>query len=142
MTELAAETPRADAPVEYGECEDVLVRDLVADRKVLHLPTRTTVREAAEFMTLMHMGAIPVLHDGVLEGIFTERDALNRVLAKGADPERTLVGDVMTRDPICIGLTATAREARAIMQSQAIRHLLVVEQDQVVGIISLRDLII
>ncbi len=140
MTDFAVESPCPDVTAEGGEHEEVLVRDLVADRKVLHLPTRTTVREAAEFMSLMHMGAIPVLHDGALAGIFTERDAMCRVIAEGADPERTLVDDVMTRNPICIGGNATAKEALSIMQGHGIRHLPVVEQDQLVGIISLRDL--
>src|SRR5215472_17494267 len=75
------------------------VRILIAGQKTLTMPGETTVREAAQLMKKMRVGAAMVVAKGRLIGIFTERDALFRVLAGGKDPLTTHLSDVMTTKP-------------------------------------------
>lgn len=80
-----------------------------------------------------------VVEDGRLAGIFTERDALFRVLAAGLDPERTTLAQVMTADPAVIPVTASLSHAMHVMHDGGFRHLPVVEGGKPVGMVSLRD---
>lgn len=100
-----------------------------------------TVLDATRIMNDQGIGAVLVMHEGQLVGIFTERDVLKRVVAAERHPASTRVGDVMTRDVICIQARASIDEARIIMKSQKVRHLPVVDDDGVVvGMISIGDL--
>jgi len=117
------------------------VGDLIAERRALHMPAGATVLEAAKFMSMMQMGAILIVEDGALAGIFTERDVLNHVVAAGQDPGTTLIGDVMTRELLTVGPSTPAEEALALMLERNIRHLPVLEGAALAGIVSLRDLV-
>ena len=86
-----------------------------------------------------HVGAVLVTTDGHLDGIFTERDMVNRVVAEGRDPDRTTLAEVMTADPDTIAPTTTAIEALRLMNDGGYRHLPIVERGRVVGIVSRRD---
>jgi CBS domain-containing protein len=109
---------------------------------VVHpLPPEATVLEAVAVMAERGVGAIPVVDQGKLVGIFSERDVLRRVIALGRGPERTALGEVMTRDPV----TASAGESRfaAIVKMQAAgcRHLPIVVDGLVIDMLSIRDLL-
>jgi CBS domain-containing protein len=110
-------------------------------RQVIHLTPGASVREAARLMSENHIGALLVMEEGRLAGIFTERDALNRVLAEGRDPDSTLLSEVMTRDPVTLSPQTAATQALRLMGEIGFRHLPVVEDDEVFGIISLRDFV-
>ena len=110
-------------------------------RQVIHLAPSASVREAAQLMSENHIGALLVMEEGRLAGIFTERDALNRVLAEGRDPDSTLLSEVMTRDPVTLSPQTAATQALRLMGEIGFRHLPVVEDDEVYGIISLRDFV-
>ena len=75
------------------------VRDVIANRKPFTAPGRTTIASAAQVMKEHNVGALMVVERGRLTGIFTERDALFRVLAEGRDPATTHIADVMTTKP-------------------------------------------
>jgi len=75
-----------------------------------------------------------------LRGIFTERDAITRVLGTGLDPVSTNVSGVMTKNPVCVSTSTTLEEAMSIVTNQRIRHLPVVEDDKVLGMVSSGDL--
>ena len=75
------------------------IREIVAKRKVVSAPSKTTVAHAALVMEDNQVGALLVMEKGRLVGIFTERDALFRVIAAGRDPRTTPLSEVMTRDP-------------------------------------------
>ncbi len=92
-------------------------------------------------MSENHIGALLVVEEGRLAGIFTERDALNRVLAEGRDPDSTPLSEVMTRDLVTLGPQAEATLALHVMNEVGLRHLPVVENDKVYGMISLRDFV-
>jgi CBS domain-containing protein len=100
----------------------------------------TTVVDAVNAMNAHRLGAVLVVEQGEPVGIFTERDVLRRVVTPGLPPASTLVGDVMTREVIVVTPTTTVEEAMAIVTEKRCRHLPVVEQDRVTGMISIGDL--
>ena len=98
-----------------------------------------TVAEAATVMGGHHVGSAIVLEDGRLTGIFTERDALFRVLAGGLDPDATPLSDVMTSQPQTIHPDEPFVNALRVMHQGRFRHLPVVEFDRPLGMVSVRD---
>jgi CBS domain-containing protein len=117
-----------------------LVPDVVTDQQqLLALPRATSVRAAAQAMRERHVGAVLVSEDGRLEGIFTERDMVNRVVAAGRDPDKTTLAEVMTADPDTAGPHDTAIAALRRMQDGGFRHLPIVDRGRLVGIVSRRD---
>jgi CBS domain-containing protein len=98
-----------------------------------------SVRNAAKLMRTKGLGALLVVDEGRLVGIFTERDALFRVLAQGLDPDQTCLREVMTADPVTLGPQRTYGHALLVMHEHGLRHIPVVEDDKAVGIISSRD---
>jgi len=117
-----------------------IMPDLVSNQTLASLPPSATVRDAARVMTERHIGAILVAVDGRLQGIFTERDVLARVVAAGLEPDDTILGGVMTPNPDTIAPNDTALEALRKMSERGYRHLPVVDDERVVGIVSIRDL--
>lgn len=116
-----------------------IVPDVVDRTSVATLGPKTTVAEAANVMTMQNIGAVLIMEDEVLIGIVTERDFLTKVLAKGLRPTETLLGDIMTKDPDRIGPNESVLVALERMQVGGYRHLPVVDEDEVVAIISIRD---
>lgn len=115
------------------------IRELIAHQRILTCGGAVTVREAARRMMAAQVGAIMVTEGERLVGIFTERDALARVLAAGRDPDRTVIAEVMTPDPQTISPEAQFGRALLTMYDADIRHLPVVENGCPVGMVSVRD---
>lgn len=101
-----------------------------------------TVLEAAQLMNAQRIGALVVMERERVVGIFTERDVLNRVVALRRDPAETIVRDVMTSPVACCAPHTTRGECRTVMRNRRIRHLPVVHNDQLVGIVSIGDLLL
>ncbi len=114
------------------------------DRKghqVVTVSPEATVKEAARLMSDRHIGAVMVVKaGGEIAGIFTERDVMRRVVAECRDPMRTQVREVMTASVACCSTKTTLDEVRTLMRERRIRHMPVVEDGKLVGIISLGDL--
>lgn len=114
------------------------------DRKghqVVTVSPEATVKEAARLMSDRHIGAVMVVKaGGEIAGIFTERDVMRRVVAECRDPMRTQVREVMTASVACCSTKTTLDEVRTLMRERKIRHMPVVEDGKLVGIISLGDL--
>jgi CBS domain-containing protein len=100
----------------------------------------TPVTECARLMTAGNVDALIVMDDEQLIGIFTERDALNKVLACGLDPGNTKVAEVMTKDPYCIRPTTTVGDAMKLITKQRFRHLPIVDNGNVLAVVSSGDL--
>ena len=98
-----------------------------------------SVAEAAELMSIHHVGAVLVVVDDALQGIFTERDIV-RALAAEHDAAHHTAADWMTRDAITLPPDAPIAEARDRMLEEGFRHIPVLERGRVIGIVSLRDL--
>lgn len=110
------------------------------DTKLISIAPEATVLEAANLMNEHHIGALVVLADGKLVGIFTERDILNRIVSAQRDPAATQVSEVMTTRVACAAPHTRRNEMRGVMRSKRIRHIPVVEKKVVIGIISIGDL--
>ena len=116
-----------------------IIPDVVHDQELVQLAPEATVREAARQMAGRRVGAALVSEGGRLVGIFTERDLLNRVVARDLDPAKTTLAEVMTRDPATVQPSQRAVDALHLMHDGGFRHLPVVERGRVRGIVSLRD---
>ncbi len=119
--------------------ERKIVPDVIGQQQLVMLPSSATVREAAICMSERQVGAVLVTRDGALEGIFTERDLLHRVVAPGRDPNGTRLVEVMTKNPDTIEADDYAIEALSRMSERGYRHLPVLDQGRLVGIVSRRD---
>ena len=117
------------------------VRDIIARKDVVQLSATATVREASRLMAEQGVGAVLVMAGEDIEGIFTERDALKRVLAQGRDSEVTTLAEVMTRQMVTLDPDAFALDALRLMSEVGVRHVPIVDQGKVIGIISLRDFV-
>jgi len=115
------------------------IREIVAKRKVVSAPSKTTVAHAARLMEDNQVGALLVMEKGRLVGIFTERDALFRVLSAGRDPRTTPLSEVMTRDPQSIQPDRALGHAMLMMYEGGFRHVPVVEKGHPLGVVSTRD---
>jgi CBS domain-containing protein len=117
------------------------LRDLVKDRKIYSIDAGSSVLDAARLMTEQNIGALPVLRDGELAGIFSERDIMNRVVAAGRMPGSTAVSEVMTANPRAVNLDESIEECLFIMHEFGFRHLPIVEGKELKGLVSLRDIV-
>ena len=107
--------------------------------KMLVAPPDTSVSAAAKLMAKRKVSAVLVVADGRLVGIFTERDAVYRVIAKGRDARTTSLGDVMTPDPNTVTPEESFGYAMLLMHEHGFRHAPVIENDRPVGIVSARN---
>ena len=115
------------------------IREIVANQKAVTAPAMTTIDAAARLMRTHDVGAVLVVDKGHLAGIFTERDALFRVLAEGRDPRTTRLSDVMTHDPQSIHPDKVFGHAMLMMYEGGFRHVPVVENGHPIGVVSARD---
>lgn len=115
------------------------VRELVKNQRMLTASATMSVAEAATAMREAKVGAIMVLDGPKLAGIFTERDALYRVMAAAKDPRKTKLGEVMTADPTTIDPDMPFGHALHIMYDRGFRHVPVVENGLPIGMVSARD---
>lgn len=115
------------------------INDIIAGQKLLTAPGSMTVAEAARQMKQRNVGAMMVVDNGRLVGVFTERDALFRVVAAGLDSKTTPLSVVMTANPKCITPDRSFAHALATMHDGRFRHLPVVKDGWPIGMLSVRD---
>ena len=117
------------------------LRELVKDRRLYSVEATRTVLEAARFMMEHNIGAVPVLRNGELTGILSERDIMNRVVAQGRTPGTTAVSEVMTANPRAVSADESIEDCLFIMSEFGFRHLPIVDGKDVKGLVSLRDVL-
>jgi CBS domain-containing protein len=108
---------------------------------VIEIDGEATVFDAVKAMVAANVGAILVLADGEIEGIFTERDYLRRIAVEGRRSRDTLVREVMSAPVMVFTPDTTVDEGMALMSDRRIRHAPVVDDGAVVGMISIGDLV-
>lgn len=118
---------------------DLPVGSIMDENKVLTAPPETRVVEAAALMAKQNVGAVMVVENDQLVGIFTERDAVFRVVAKGGDVNTTMLKDVMTVSPQTIDPDTAFGVALMMMYEKGFRHVPVVINGKPVGIVSARN---
>jgi CBS domain-containing protein len=117
------------------------IGEIIEGHPLFHVPSTATVRDAARTMSARNVGAIAVLDSGKLVGIFSERDVLTRVVVEGRNPDDTRVESVMTKDIIVAAPADDINDALQKMYECNCRHLPVVQGGNLVGMISIRDLL-
>ncbi|HEU5359265.1 MAG TPA: CBS domain-containing protein [Gemmatimonadales bacterium] len=119
------------------------LRDLLTRKgsEVISVQPTDTVLHVAELMNTRNVGGVAVLDGGKLAGIFTERDVLRRVVARGLDPATTRVSAVMTADVITCPPDLDVEECAALMTARRVRHLPVEEGGALKGIVTIGDLL-
>lgn len=114
------------------------VSSMMEKRKLMLVPPETTVFEAARRMAKCNYGAVLVVDGETLLGIFTERDMVLRVVARKLDPAHTSLAEVMTPGPKTIDAHESFGKAMLVMHEGDFRHLPVIDQGKVVGLVSSR----
>jgi CBS domain-containing protein len=118
------------------------VYDIVKERRVYSIDADSSVLEAARFMMEHRIGALPVLRNGEIVGIFSERDVMNRVVALGRMPGTTKISEVMTANPKSINVDETIENCLFLMREFGFRHLPITDGKQLKGLVSLRDILL
>lgn len=118
------------------------IYDLINNQETYRADGQQSVLDVAQAMVVRNIGAVPVLRGGLLVGIFSERDLMKRVVAEGRDPRNTCVEEVMTEDPLTVNPSESIENCMLLMRHHGFRHLPVCEGKQLLGIISLRDLLL
>ncbi len=113
----------------------------ISQRHVVSLGPQSSVWDAACVMTRAHCGSVLIVDTpGNLLGIVTERDLMTRVLAKALDPQKTMLSDIMTRNPFCVPPEMPVPDAVLIMIERGFRHLPIVGPNaRILGVFSVRD---
>jgi CBS domain-containing protein len=117
------------------------IAELIEGQTLTVIEPGWTVRTAAQKMTERNIGAVAVVDQGALAGVFSERDIMARVVAKGLNPDDTSVAAVMTKEILVAGPEENVDVAIQKMHSIGSRHLPVVANGKLVGMISIRDLL-
>ena len=120
----------------------MLICDLIKSQETYQAELGHTVLETVRAMVERNIGAVPVIHAGQLVGIFSERDLMRRVVAEGRDPRSTCMAEVMTDDPLAVGTGEDLETCMALMRRHGFRHLPVCHEGHLVGIVSLRDILL
>lgn len=116
------------------------IRDVIGARKLYKVPPDATVAEAAALMASCKVGALAVVTGDDLRGILSERDIAWRLVGAGLDPVATRVDQIMTPNPVTVGIGDAISDALAQRLGDKFRHLPVMEGGVVVGILSYRDI--
>jgi CBS domain-containing protein len=120
----------------------MFISNLLQNQVMVSAEFKQSVLEVAGMMVEHNIGAVPVLRDGQLVGIFSERDLMKRVVVGGKDPARTQVNQVMTEDPLTVAPSDSIETCMTLMKRHGFRHLPVCEARQLKGVISLRDILL
>lgn len=115
------------------------LREVMDKRRLVKAAPTMTVREAARLMAAKGVGAVMVLDNDRLVGVFTERDAVFRVLARERSADTTALAEVMTPEPLTLGSNARFGTALALMHKNGFRHVPVVDDGKLVGVVMARQ---
>ena len=117
------------------------IKRLLEGRELFTVSNGTTVKDAVFYMAEKGVGLVPVMQADKLVGVFSERDLVKRVIAKGKTIEDTNVDEVMTKDLIISSVDEQNESILAKMKEARIRHILIIENDKLIGVLSMRDLL-
>ena len=110
-------------------------------KQIWSVEPKATIFEALEIMSEKGIGALLVMEDGNLKGIFSERDYARKVILKGKSSKETPVGELMTKKVFYIDPQKTTNDCMAMMTAKRIRHVPVIEDNQVMGIVTIGDVV-
>lgn len=110
------------------------------ENRIFSVDPETSINDAVRTMNRERVGALLVMKDGDLVGIFTERDLLNRVIVEGVDLKATPIHTVMTREVVVVKPSLSVSDAMRVVTEKRLRHLPVVDDGKLIGVVSSGDL--
>lgn len=121
----------------------VTVKELMGARggELWTVAPHATVYQALEVLAAHDIGALPVVEGGRLVGIFSERDYARKVVLRGRTSRETPVSDLMVRAVVCVGPADSIQGCMALMTQKRVRHLPVLDGDELVGIVTIGDVV-
>ena len=117
------------------------IQDLLKGREIFTVNSGSSIKNTVGFMAEKSVGIVPVMKDEKLVGVFSERDLVKRVISKDKDMTSTLVDDVMSTNLIVAKVDESNESVLAKMKEAKTRHILIIDNDKLVGVLSLRDLL-
>jgi CBS domain-containing protein len=117
------------------------LKELFENKSLYTVSVGTTVYDTAKYMTESNIGLVPVLDHGRLVGVFSERDLMTRVIAKDLDVKKTKVEEVMTKEIVVAHIDDSYEICLQKMKDANIRHIIVIEDNILYGVVSIRDLL-
>lgn len=117
------------------------IQDILKGREVFTVQSGTSIKATVNYMASKGVGLVPVMKAEKLVGVFSERDLVKRVIAKEKDLNSTLVDDVMSTNLIIAKIDESYESVLAKMKEAKTRHILIIDNDKLVGVLSLRDLL-
>ncbi|MBK7229796.1 MAG: CBS domain-containing protein [Ignavibacteriales bacterium] len=117
------------------------VKELLLGKEVYSVQSGLSVKEVANYMASKGVGLVPVMKDENLIGVFSERDLVKRVIAKDKDMILTPVDNVMSKDLVIAKIDEPNESLLAKMKEAKTRHILIIDNEKLVGVLSIRDLL-
>jgi CBS domain-containing protein len=118
------------------------ISQLIKGHELFWVDAQANVMDVVVAMVQRNIGAVPVLRNGQLVGIFSERDLMKRVFVEHRDPAETAVSEVMTTEPFVVAPDTSLEQCMVIMKTRGFRHLPICDGDKLRGLISLRDILL
>lgn len=117
------------------------IKEFLAQRELCTVTKETTIKETVFYMADKGVGLVPIMDSGKLVGVFSERDLVKRVIAKNKNLEETKVEDVMSTNLIIADANEANESVLAKMKEANTRHILIIENEKLIGVVSMRDLL-
>ncbi|HEX9251627.1 MAG TPA: CBS domain-containing protein [Ignavibacteriaceae bacterium] len=117
------------------------IQDILKGREIFTVHSGSSIKETVNFMASKGVGLVPVMKDEKLIGVFSERDLVKRVISKDKDLTSTLIDDVMSTSLVIAKIDESNESVLAKMKEAKTRHILIIDNEKLVGVLSLRDLL-
>ena len=117
------------------------IKELLTNREVYTVKKGTNIKDAVNYMAEKRVGLVPVMDDGKLVGVFSERDLVQRVISKNKSLEETKVEDAMSTKLLIAETHEPNESVLAKMKEANTRHILIIEHEKLIGVLSMRDLL-
>jgi CBS domain-containing protein len=117
------------------------IQDILKGREVFTVHSGSSIKETVTYMASKGVGLVPIMKDEKLIGVFSERDLVKRVIAKDKDLSLTFVDDVMSTNLVIAKIDESNESVLAKMKEAKTRHILIIDNEKLVGVLSLRDLL-
>jgi CBS domain-containing protein len=117
------------------------IKEILSNREIYTIIKGTTIRDTVYYMAEKKVGLVPVMEEGKLVGVFSERDLVKRVIAQNKSLDETKVEDVMSTNLVIADVGEASESVLAKMKEANTRHILIIENEKLVGVLAMRDLL-